>query len=116
MTIKMYGIKNCDSVKKAQKLLKNDNIDFTFFDFKKETPDDKDIKRWIKNFGADKIINRRGTTWRKLSDNEKQKAESSIDEQVALIQSSLSLIKRPIIESQKGFSIGYDETSIKNIV
>ena len=115
-TIILYGIKNCDSVKKAKALLENEKQSFDFFDFKKQTPSDKDIMRWLTNFGAEKVINKRGTTWRTLSEQEKKLAVQSPKDQLALIKNKLMMIKRPIIETQKGTYIGFNETEIRNIL
>jgi Spx/MgsR family transcriptional regulator len=113
MTIKVYGIANCDSVKKARKLLEAKGIDYTFIDFKKEQPEEKQIKNWLKVFGAEKVINKRGTTWRKLGDKDQALAEGSTSDQISLILKNTSMIKRPIIESKSTKIIGFDKEAIE---
>ena len=115
-SIVIYGIKNCDSVKKAKTLLENHHYEYQFIDFKKETPKDKDIKRWLKTFSPEKVINKRGSTWRALSAPQKSQADKSTDEQLALIKTNLMMIKRPIIETNTGASIGFNEAEILAIL
>ncbi|GAA5101612.1 Spx/MgsR family RNA polymerase-binding regulatory protein [Wohlfahrtiimonas larvae] len=105
--IEVYGIPNCDTVKKARVWLTDNNIEFTFQDFKKITVETATIQNWIDAFGLDVVINKRGTTWRKLSDDEKALCESA-DTVIPLILSNLSMVKRPIlVQDGKAVLIGF---------
>jgi len=75
MSIHFYGIPNCDTVKKARKWLEGEGLDYTFHDYKKEGADAGKLTAWIDDKGVDVVLNKRGTTFRKLSDAQKQAAD-----------------------------------------
>ena len=77
MKYKMYGIPNCDTVKKARTWLQEQELAFEFHDFKKQGLDRAAIQTWLEHQGLDVLINRKGTTWRALSDAEKASAEDT---------------------------------------
>lgn len=101
----LYGIKNCDTVKKAVKWLNDNGIEHQFFDYKKELPSTKQVNAWIEQFGWDVVLNKRGTTYRKLDDA--TKANLNADNATALLLANPSMIKRPIIETDTGNLIGF---------
>jgi len=113
MVMDMYGIPNCDTIKKARKWLSDNNIDYTFHDYKKEGVDRKQLITWCKALGWETLLNKRGTTWRKVPDDQK----ASIDETSAidLMIENPSIIKRPVLTSDNlclvGFSV--DEYAAK---
>jgi Spx/MgsR family transcriptional regulator len=98
--IELYGIPNCDSVKKARKWLESEGIDFTFHDFKKEGVTASQLEDWIGKAGLDVVLNKRGTTWRKLPDEIKQDLDH--DGAVQLMTDNPSMIKRPVLVRQDG--------------
>ena len=104
--IEIYGIKNCDTVKKARRWLEAQGLDTSFHDFKEGADPDR-VARWIGEAGLDRVLNRRGTTWRKLSDEDKARAEG--DAAIALLVANPSMIKRPIVEYPGGLLVGFDE-------
>ena len=107
MSIDVYGIPNCDTVKKTRKWLDARGIDYAFHDYKKEGADPARLRRWIEVAGVDTVLNRRGTTFRKLSDAEK----ADIDEAkaVTLLQQHPSMIKRPVVEHPAGLLVGFSQ-------
>lgn len=108
--IELYGIPNCGSVKKACQWLSEQGIEYVFINFKKTPPSVETIRHWLNTVGADKLINRRGTTWRKLTENERQSTENE-DGAVALLTAQPSLIKRPLMHWADGqMTVGFDET------
>lgn len=115
MSIKVYGIANCDTVKKTRKLLEANKVDYTFIDFKKTPPSETQLKNWLKQFGAETLINKRGTTWRKLDEKTQALADGSISNQLKLLGEHTSMIKRPIIESNSQHIIGFDQQAIKKL-
>ena len=104
--IKVYGIKNCDSVKKALKFFKQNEIAFAFIDFKEEPLQCEKITQWLQKTGINKLFNARSTTYRnhKLKEmnlNDTQKAEWLCKENL--------LIKRPVVEFDDTVIVGYNE-------
>ena len=108
MAIDIYGIPNCDTVKKARKWLDAQRIEYTFHDYKKEGADADKVASWIAQKGVDVVLNKRGTTFRKLSDDEKAAADES-HAAVKLLVHHPSMIKRPIAEHQGGILVGFKE-------
>ena len=112
MTI-MYGIKNCDTIKKARNWLEAENIDYRFHDYKKDGTDEELFKEWIASLGWESVINRRGTTWRKLTDEQK----SSMDDNSALaaMLDNPSIIKRPLLEHDGTRTLGFKAEEYESI-
>lgn len=107
MSIEVYGIPNCDTVKKARKWLDARGVEYVFRDYKKEGADPERLRAWISAEGVDTVLNRRGTTFRKLSDVEK--ADIDTDKAVTLLQQHPSMIKRPVVEYPGGLLVGFKE-------
>ncbi len=107
MTIHFYGIPNCDTVKKARKWLEAGGLDYTFHDYKKEGADVVKVERWIGSQGIDTVLNRRGTTWRKLPDEDKARAEDAARAAQLLVENP-SMIKRPVVEHDGGLLVGFN--------
>ena len=107
MSIHFYGIPNCDTVKKARKWLEAQGVDYTFHDYKKEGADPAKLRAWIDTVGLDAVLNRRGTTFRKLSDADK--ADIDAAKAVRLMEAQPSLIKRPVVEHAGGVLVGFQE-------
>ena len=108
MSIELYGIPNCDTVRKARKWLDAEGVEYTFHDFKKEGVAESDLRQWIAAAGLDVVLNRRGTTWRKLSDADKAKAETESGAIDLLVQHP-SMIKRPVAVHAGGTLVGFKE-------
>lgn len=104
-TTTLYGIPNCDTVKKARTWLADNNIEFRFHDFRKDGLDKKDVKRWIDALGWETVLNRKGTTWRKLP----EETRNSVDGKniVALLVEQPTLIKRPVLDTGKTVHCGF---------
>ena len=100
MTITIYGIKSCSTMKKAFTKLDELGVSYEFHDYKKQGIEKETIQRWVDSLGIDKVLNKRGTTWRKLKDEQKQAADSDVDKAIDLLVENTSMIKRPIIEGQ----------------
>jgi len=107
MSIEVYGIPNCDTVKKARKWLEATRLDYTFHDYKKEGADPDKLAAWIETKGVDVVLNRRGATFRKLTDEEK--ADIDATKAVTLLQEHPSMIKRPVVEHDGGVLVGFKE-------
>ena len=100
MTITIYGIKSCSTMKKAFTKLGELGVNYDFHDYKKQGIDKESVQRWVNELGIDKVLNKRGTTWRKLSDEQKQAADSEVDNAIDLLVENTIMIKRPIVEGQ----------------
>jgi Spx/MgsR family transcriptional regulator len=98
--ITLYGIPNCDTVRKARKWLEAEGIEYQFHDFKKQGVTEDALRDWISQAGLDTVLNRRGTTWRKLPESDRE----GIDEAkaIALLREHSSMIKRPVLQMKDG--------------
>jgi arsenate reductase (glutaredoxin) len=105
--IDLYGIPNCDTVKKARTWLDAQGIAYAFHDYKKEGADPHKLATWIDAAGLDKVLNRAGTTFRKLPDADK--ADLDKDRAIALMVANPSTIKRPVVEHAGGVLVGFKE-------
>ena len=123
MSIIIYGIKSCSTMKKAFTKLDELGVSYDFHDYKKQGIDKESVQRWVDCLGIDKVLNKRGTTWRKLDDSQKQAADSDVDKAIDLLVENTSMLKRPIVEDQlddknQGQPIllcGYDETEFETV-
>ncbi len=104
--IELYGIANCDTVKKARAWLAERGIAYTFHDYKKEGADPVRLAEWIDAKGWETVLNRRGTTFRKLPDSEKEGLDAA--RAVDVMEANPSTIKRPIVEYPRGVLVGFD--------
>ena len=109
----LYGISNCDTCRKAKNWFNENRITFDFFDFRKNELTQTKIETWIDSIGLDKLINRRGTTWRNLPDELQDQVSKS--KNVDVLLEFPTLMKRPIIEIDDCFLVGFDASVIKQI-
>jgi len=93
--ITVYGIKNCDTVKKARKWLEQNNVDYTFHDFRENGMDSVPLSEWLTEFGWEQVLNRRSTSWRALDDAQKDAMDNT--SAAALASETPTLIKRPVM-------------------
>jgi len=104
--ISVYGIPNCDTVKKARAWLDAKGVAYAFHDFKKEGADPARLRDWVAAKGWETVLNRRGTTFRKF--DPAATAELDADKAAALMQAHPSAIKRPVVEHPGGLLVGFD--------
>jgi len=103
--ITVYGIPNCDTIKKARKWLSDNGIDYEFHDYKKLGVPEKELKVWVKQLGWETLLNKRGTTWRKLDDEIKNSVDETSAIQIML--DNPSIIKRPVLSTGKTLLVGF---------
>lgn len=108
MQTKLYGIPNCDTVKKARNWLISHNIEVDFHDYKKDGITKEKLKQWSKAAGWEVLLNKKGSTWRQLP-AETQASIVKEREAIKLMIDSPSLIKRPVIELGNKIMVGFDE-------
>ncbi len=110
----VYGIKNCNTVKKALEWLKARDITFEFYDYKRHGVTDEKLKSWSAQVGWEKLVNKKGTTWRQL-DEVVQSGVTNEKTAIQLMKEKTSVIKRPLIERDgKVIVLGFDETEYKS--
>lgn len=110
----LYGIPQCDTVKKARAWLDAQNVEYAFHDFKKMGVERPWLERVATHTGWEALLNRRGTTWRKLDDASKQGVHDQASA-IALMLAHPSLIKRPVLEIKGKYHLGFSEPSYQAI-
>jgi len=102
----LYGIANCDTVKKARTWLDHHGIVHNFHDYRKDGIDADTLQRWCAEFGHEQLLNRRGTTWRKLP--EADRTDCSPAQALRLMLAQPSLVRRPVFDTGKTLLLGFD--------
>jgi arsenate reductase len=114
--VRIYGIKNCDTMQKALKWLDSKKLEYSFHDYKELGIDKARLELWLKHFPTDKLINTKSTTWRAFSDAEKASITSKT-KAIALMTKNTSVIKRPVWEFEGDrFFLGWDEKALNEMV
>lgn len=111
--IRVYGIKNCDTVKKAVSWLNEHNIEHEFFDVKTCGLTLKQIDAWREALGANTLINKRSTTWKQLSPTDQERVLQP--QGLAIVLANPTLIKRPLVEHHDGVSVGFSEAQYSTL-
>ncbi len=109
----LFGINNCDTIKKTRKLLDEQSIDYQFHDYKKTGCSYELAEQFLEHFTYQQLINTRGTTWRKLPETLKHSLNR--ESAVKLMVEQPSIIKRPIINSGKQWLLGFDRESLAQL-
>jgi arsenate reductase (glutaredoxin) len=105
-TVTIYGIKNCDTMKKARTWLEANGVAYTFHDYKAQGIESSTLERWAGELGWEALLNRAGTTFRKLS--EADKAGLNQEKAITLMRSQPSLIRRPVLDTGQKLLAGFD--------
>lgn len=105
MTI-LYGIRNCDTVKKARAWLDGHGVAYDFHDYKLSGIDEARLRDWVREVGWERLLNRSGTTFRKLPEQEKQGLDQV--KAVALMIAQPAMIRRPVVETGEALLVGFD--------
>jgi arsenate reductase len=111
--ITLYGIKNCDTMKKAQQWLFDHNITYHFYDYKKEGVSEALLSLWIKEIGIELLINKRGSTWRNLDDLAKK--ELTPERALHFMLTNTSIIKRPVLITPTHKVVGFNPNQYEDI-
>lgn len=106
--MKVYGIPNCDTVKKALDWLKANHVDYEFHNFKKLGISTEKLQEWSNKAGLDKVMNKQSATWKKLDPAVKDGIKTE-DDALKLLLENTSMIKRPVIEKEGILFFGFDE-------
>jgi arsenate reductase (glutaredoxin) len=115
MEISLYGIPNCDTVKRARAWLDEQGIPYRFHDFKKEGVPEAELDQWLRSPGWEALVNRRGTTWRRLDDKTRDSVVDAASARAVLLANP-SLIRRPVVNwgSRSGVTTGFDADQWKS--
>jgi len=110
----VYGIPNCDTIKKARQWLQAHELKYQFHDYRKDGIDASQLKQWARQVGWESLLNRRGTTWRKLD----EKTRDTINESSAIkiMLEHPAIIKRPVLVKGEKILIGFNEAEYKNLL
>lgn len=111
--VTLYGISNCDTIKKAKKWLEKNGVDFQFHDFRKDGLDKKQLTQWCNELNWEILLNKRGTTWRNLPDDVKNTVNKT--KAIKMMLEQPAIIKRPVLDSGKERIIGFSDSTYKNI-
>jgi arsenate reductase len=106
MTVTMYGIKNCDTIKKARTWLDGRGVAYSFHDYKSIGIDESRLRRWSGEIGWERLLNRGGTTFRKLPDADKENIDEA--KAIGLMVDQPSMIRRPVLEADGQLLVGFD--------
>lgn len=109
----LYGIANCDTVRKARKWLTSHDVDYQFHDFRKDGLGSAQLKNWASKVGWETLLNRRGQTWRKLADKDKTALTEA--RALKLMQHEPTLIKRPVLEVNNQVYVGFKDTDYQQL-
>jgi Spx/MgsR family transcriptional regulator len=109
----MYGIKNCDTIKKARKWLDTNGVEFVFHDYRKDGLTNELLNTLESSLGWEAMVNKRGTTWRKLPDETKDSMDKALAVQTML--DNPAIIKRPILDAGKALELGFSDTTYQQL-
>jgi arsenate reductase (glutaredoxin) len=114
MKVRIYGIRNCDTMKKAFAWLDKHGVEYAFHDYKKDGVPAERLKAWSGEVGWEKLANSRGPTWRKIPEGERE----GLDEARALqlLEKNSSAIKRPVVEAGARLLVGFDEKEFADVL
>jgi Spx/MgsR family transcriptional regulator len=113
--MKVYGITNCNTVKKALDWLKANHVEYEFHDFKKLGISAEKLLEWDSKAGYEKFMNKQGLTWKQLDPEVKERIKTK-DDALKLLQQKTSMIKRPVIEKDGFLFFGFDEVAYGKLI
>lgn len=113
--IDLYGIKNCDTVKKARQWLDQHAVEYRFHDFRSDGLSAEQVEGWLHELGADTLINRRGTTWKQLDDDTRAQLDAAGRGAVAAVLAQPALIKRPLLDLGHQRVVGFSADKYREL-
>jgi len=112
--VTLYGMANCDTVKKTRRWLRANNIDYRFHDYQKHGLDPRQLENWLEQLGDwKKLLNRRSLTWRELSEAERADLDNA--KAISLMLQHPALIKRPVLETDSNLLVGFEEKAYQEL-
>ena len=113
MSIILYGIANCDTVKKAKTWLQQQGVEYSFHDYRKQGLDPGQLSAWVDELGWEALLNRRGTTWRKLDQTVRDAIDR--DSAIQIMLDNPAIIKRPLLDRDGDKILGFDADAYQEI-
>ncbi len=111
--ITLYGIKNCDTVKKARDWLDQHKVAYKFHDFRTDGLSEAQVSSWIDELGLDTLVNKRSTTWKELDESSKNNFDAT--SAIPIIAANPTLIKRPLLDTGKQKQVGFKDAEYGKI-
>jgi len=111
--VTVYGIANCDTIKKAKSWLDKEGVTYSFHDYRKQGLEAKQLESWADSLGWENLLNRRGTTWRKLPEDVKQNIDQS--SAIEIMLKNPSIIKRPLLIKGNDKFLGFSDSDYQDI-
>jgi Spx/MgsR family transcriptional regulator len=116
MTLTMYGIKNCDTIKKARRWLEEQGVAYHFHDYRADGLDEQQLRGFVELLGWEPLLNTRGTTWRKLDEAQRNACDNA-DAAIELMLAQPAIIKRPLLSDGKGHALlGFNADSYQQFI
>lgn len=112
--ITLYGIPNCETVKKARRFLEANGVEYAFHDFRKQGVDVRKLQGWVEAFGWEKVLNRAGMTWRRMDEAEKETVRDAAGA-MRVMREKPSIIKRPVLEAAGKTLLGFREEEYRKL-
>jgi arsenate reductase len=112
--VKIYGIPNCDTVKKTLDFFKSKDIEIQFHNYKTEGISEEKLSEWFNKLGINKVVNKASSTYKKLTDEQKLALENP-ETAIPILQEHTSVIKRPTVEHKKGTLIGFKKEEYETV-
>lgn len=112
--VTLYGIPNCDTIKKARRWLESTGIEYRFHDYRKDGLEKDTLELWASELGWEALLNRRGTTWRKLPEDEKSVINH--ERAITLMLEQPAMIKRPLLDTDHQKLLGFCEQQYNNLL
>ncbi|WP_296702700.1 ArsC family reductase [Thiocapsa sp. UBA6158] len=112
--VALYGIPNCDTMKKARAWLHAHGVDYRFHDYKREGLDETRLRAWVAELGWEALVNRRGTTWRKLPEDVREGMDA--EAAIRIMLESPSIIRRPVLDTGEVRHAGFSETDYERLL
>jgi len=110
--LKLFGIPNCDTVKKSKKWLDSHGVEYEFHDYKKKGISKKQLAEWCNQVEWETLLNKRSRTWKELSTQDQ--SNINLTKAISLMQQHPTLIKRPVAQQAKNITVGFDEKTYKD--
>lgn len=112
--IRIYGIRNCDTIKKTLDWFDQQGADYEFIDYKQQPPTEEQLRAWFPHVGWENLINKRGTTWRRIEEARRDKLTP--EKAISLMIEYPSIIKRPVVDQRGLVSVGYNEQAFRDLL